>query len=282
MSRDRVLARHVETDGPPALADLSELGLRRYGGRTALIDGDRSLTYLELADAVAARGRELGERRRLVAVEGSRTIEFVVTFLAALDAGHPVIVVDGELGIASIHGFEPDVVVRTAAGAFEADVAGRGERAHDLHPELALLLSTSGSTGSSKLVRLSLGAVRSNAAAIAASLRLGSDDVGITSLPLQYCYGLSIVTSHLAVGASVVLTEASVVDACFSDAMCRHGVTGLAGVPHTFELIERDGDRLLGSARLRYVTQAGGRLGADGVRRLAEVGRANGFELFVM
>ena len=71
---------------------------------------------------------------------------------------------------------------------------------HDLHPDLSLLLSTSGSTGSPKLVRLSADAVRANALDIAAALGLAASDRAVSTLPLHYCYGLSVLHSHLAVG----------------------------------------------------------------------------------
>jgi len=151
-----------------------------------------------------------------------------------------------------------------------------------VHPDLALLLSTSGSTGSPKLVRLSADAVEANARAIAAYLGLGPSDRSITSLPLQYCYGLSVLTSHLAAGASVVCTGASVVDPCFWDAVDRHEVTNLAGVPHTFELLDRSGFAERSHPTLRFLTQAGGRLAPEAVRRWAQVGQRRGFDLWVM
>ena len=101
-----------------------------------------------------------------------------------------------------------------------------------------MLLSTSGSTGSPKLVRLSDRNVTSNAPRSGVTFELARP-IGITSLPLHYCYGLSILHSHLVAGASVVLTDASVVDPCFTAALGAHGVTNVAGVPHSFELLER-------------------------------------------
>src|SRR3546814_13124669 len=93
--------------------------------------------------------------------------------------------------------YDPDVVV----GAGLAMIERRPTTAHDLHPDLALLLSTSGSTGSPKLVRLSPRNVQANAGAIAQYRGLRVEDRAITSLPLQYCYGLSVPHRHLAVGA---------------------------------------------------------------------------------
>ena len=72
-------------------------------------------------------------------------------------------------------------------------------------------------------MRLSHDNLRSNAEAIATSLRITADDRAATSLPLHYCYGLSVLNSHLVRGAGLVLTEDSVVDECFWDLFGRRG-----------------------------------------------------------
>src|SRR5690606_41863517 len=117
--------------------------------------------------------------------------------------------------------------------------AGREGTRHDLHPDLALLLSTSGSTGSPKLVRLSQRNLQSNAEAIATYLDIRPSDRAVTSLPLHYCYGLSVVNSHLLRGASVILTDRSVADPEFWDRFRELRATGCAGVPYTFDPLDR-------------------------------------------
>ena len=151
-----------------------------------------------------------------------------------------------------------------------------------LHPDLALLLVTSGSTGSTKLVRLSHRNLRANSEAIIDYLAITPDDRAITSLPVHYSYGFSVVASHLEAGASLVVTEHSVADPCFWTLANEHEVTSFAGVPYSYDLIERGGflDQLPGS--LRTVTQAGGPLPAAKVVEWSERGRANGFDFYVM
>ncbi|WP_223164219.1 AMP-binding protein [Nocardioides mesophilus] len=171
------------------------------------------------------------------------------------------------------------VLGRHATGGFEERRPGSR---HDLHPDLALLLTTSGSTGSPKLVRLSTENLAANADSIADYLGIRPDDLAATTLPLHYCYGLSVVNSHLAAGAALLLTERSVVDTCFWDDVRRHGVTTLAGVPYTFDLLDRVGFAGMDLPSLRYLTQAGGRLAPERVREYAALGRERGWDLFVM
>ncbi len=254
--------------------------LRRHGDRTALLADGRSLSYRELADRVDDVVAWLGPTRRLVLLAGANDVETVVAYLAALRGGHPVVLVPGDSPRnleAVAHVYDPDVVI-----SGEDRVQRRPGSRHDLHPDLALLLSTSGSTGSPKLVRLSPDNLAANASSIASYLGIRPSDVAATTLPLHYCYGLSVLNSHLAVGATTMLTDLSVVDPCLWEAVRTHQVTTFAAVPYTFDLLDRIDFAALDLPSLRYVTQAGGRLAPDRIRRYAELGESRGWDLFVM
>ncbi|MBW3536830.1 MAG: AMP-binding protein [Actinobacteria bacterium] len=271
----------LATTQPDTSTRLFADDLARHGDRPALITADGFVSYAELDRKVAALAARLGERR-LVAVEAANTINAVAAYLAALRGGHALLLLPQAEATAQrlVEAYDADVVL-SAHSEWEPSERRPGS-AHLLHPELALLLPTSGSTGSSKLVRLSRDNLQSNAAAIAEYLCITTDHRAATTLPMQYCYGLSVINSHLAVGAGLVLTELSVVDACFWDVFRNAGATSFAGVPYTFELLDRIGFESMSLPALRYVTQAGGRLQPDEVRRYAELGRARGWQLYVM
>jgi acyl-CoA synthetase (AMP-forming)/AMP-acid ligase II len=254
-------------------------GLAAHGTRTALHTDAGPVSYAELARRVDAVAERLAGARRLVLVEGRTTVETVVALLAAQRAGHVVLLAAaGEAAQRVGAAYRPDIVLDPSG---RVDVR-REASAHDLHPELALLLSTSGSTGSAKLVRLSAANLAANAAQIDAALGIRPDDCAALTLPLTYCYGLSVLTTHLARGASVLLTDRSVVDECFWTQFRAAGATTFPGVPHTFELLERSGFAERDLPTLRYVTQAGGRMDAERVRRFARLGQERGFDLVVM
>lgn len=260
------------------------LGLATHGDRTAVITVDGPVSYAELAARVDATARRLGRERRLILLVGANTLDALVVHLAALAAGHPVLVVPGdhpEAVQSLIDAYDPDVVAYPEAGEWLLDER-RAVSAHELHPDLALLLSTSGSTGSPKLVRLSHENLQSNAESIAQYLDIRDTDRAATTLPLHYCYGLSVVHSHLLRGAGLILTDLSVADTCFWELFKAGGGTTFAGVPYTFDLLDRVGFAAMELPHLRYVTQAGGRLAPDRVRTYAALGRAAGWQLFVM
>ncbi|WP_349307002.1 AMP-binding protein [Rhodococcus sp. USK13] len=270
----------MERPGVPFARRLDE-----YGDAPALITPDGTVTYSELAARVETRARQLGGIRRLVLICGANDVETIATYLAALAAGHPVLLAPGDKAAgadALIAAYRPDVVVRRDPSGRMAVEELHAGSAHVLHPDLALLLSTSGSTGSPKLVRLSHSNVQSNAESIAEYLDIRSSDRAATTLPMHYCYGLSVIHSHLLSGAALVLTSLSVADADFWELFRAHGGTSFAGVPYTFDLLDRVGFDALDLPGLRYVTQAGGRLAPDRVRKYAELGRRRGWEFFVM
>ncbi|WP_115788493.1 AMP-binding protein [Arthrobacter silvisoli] len=266
--------------------------LARFGSRAAVITGSTVISYEDLARRVDAVASRLGTTRRLVALAAANDVASLVGYLAALAGGHPLMIVPADKPAALetlIAAYDPDVVMHSAAEMTGAEAGGapilqerRPGSRHELHPGLALLLSTSGSTGSPKLVRLSQDNVQANAESIAAYLRIGPEDRAATTLPMSYCYGLSVINSHLLRGAALALTELSVVDPCFWDLMRRERVTSFAAVPYTFELLERVGFEAMDLPALRYVTQAGGRLAPEKVQHYAGLGRRRGWELFVM
>ncbi|WP_275946834.1 AMP-binding protein [Streptomyces sp. T21Q-yed] len=259
--------------------------LASYGERTALITPSGEVSYRALAERVAATAERLGTTRRLVLLAGANRADALVVHLAALAAGHPVLLVPGDsTGTldALTAAYDPDVVARPDGhGSWTLDER-RPESAHTLHPDLALLLSTSGSTGSPKLVRLTADNLQANAESIATYLDIRDTDRAATTLPMHYCYGLSVIHSHLLRGAGLILTERSVADADFWEEFRAARGTSLAGVPYTFDLFDRIGFERMRLPHLRYVTQAGGRLAPERVGHYAELGRRAGWDLFVM
>ena len=270
-----VLPRLRPTAVPGPLDEVLGRHLDDHGHRRALVADGVTLTHAELAGRVAAVARSYAGARRLVLLSPANDVGSVVEYLGALAADQVVLLCAEQARATLTASYDPDVVV--------ADGARRPRRdgtTHDLHPELSLLLSTSGSTGSPKLVRLSREGLLANARAIGASLGIRSDDLADLSLPLHYCYGLSVLHSHLLAGAAVRLTGASVLDEAFWAGA--EELTSISGVPHTFELLERSGFAGRDLPRLRYLTQAGGRMPAEQVRSWASLGRERGWDLVVM
>ncbi len=257
--------------------------LSEHGDRVALVDRDGArLTYAELDRRADARVTRLGTSPSFVVLAADTSVTTIEWYLACLRSGHPVLLTD------------PDNPARAKemARRFGASCVISGERLDAVgspsseelapHPDLAVLMATSGSTGAPKLVRLSHRNLAANARSIAEYLELTDRDVAVTTLPMHYCYGLSVIHSHLMVGASVVLNDESVLAPDFWSCIDEFSVTGFAGVPHTFDLLATLSDHQRSRPSLRYLTQAGGRLAPSSVEAHGRWCSARDIDLFIM
>lgn len=151
-----------------------------------------------------------------------------------------------------------------------------------LHNDLALLLTTSGSTGSPKFVRQSYGNILSNARSIAEYLELDERERPITTLPMNYTYGLSIINSHLLVGAAILITDKSLVQKEFWKFFREAGATSFGGVPYTYEMLDKMRFMGMELPALTTMTQAGGKLTPELHEKFARYAQKNGKKFVIM
>lgn len=151
-----------------------------------------------------------------------------------------------------------------------------------LHKELGLLLTTSGSTGSAKFVRQSYTNILENAKSIAKYLELDHTERPITTLPMNYTYGLSIINSHLLVGATILLTDSTLMQKEFWNFLKNEEATSFGGVPYTYEMLAKLRFFRMDLPHLRYMTQAGGKLSPELHRQFAEHAQNTNKKFIVM
>lgn len=269
----------------------------------ALRDPDGgTVSYAALRDRVATCAAGLGVGPgELVLHRIANTVGDVVVLLACLEAGATVALLDpGKDGAALqelLARYRPDAVICGTPGAaspgpgyghgrpvLDAIALWRADRppAGTVDPLNALLLSTSGSTGSPKFVRLSRANLTANAHQIIDALAITPDDVACGHLALHYSYGLSVLLSHLAAGASVLVHGIGFMEAEFWRAARDAGCTSLPGVPFHYEMLRRlDLDRL-DVPTLQVCTQAGGKMSRRLIEHFARTLAARGGRFHVM
>jgi len=151
-----------------------------------------------------------------------------------------------------------------------------------LHNDLALLMTTSGSTGSPKLVRLSMNNLIANAASISEYLSITPEDRAIAHLPISYSYGLSIINSHLYAGASFYLTSSSLMEKTFWQEMKAFKITSFSGVPFHYETLLRLRFENMDLDNLKTMTQAGGKLAANKMEKVLAACQTKNIKFWAM
>lgn len=271
-----------------------------YGESLALIAPEEHLSYAGLMRRSDAFGACLASRGLLCLLATNRTAA-IVGYLGAMRAKAPILLLSADLHadllsqlldvyqpphvwgpsekLKNIAGLQNIAPVMTADGYALLTTGWEPAPAHD---NLALLTTTSGSTGSPKLVRQSYANLTSNAEAIAQYLELTPESRPITSLPMHYVFGLSVINSHLQVGAPIILTEAGIMERAFWAALQEHRATTFSGIPYTFEMLRRLHFERMDIPSLNVLTQAGGKLDAEHVSMFGEICAKKNIRFFVM
>ena len=253
------------------------------GDEVALVDAEdgRSITYAELDHLVGTRRSELADLAGGLAFLGaSNDVATVIDYLALTGQGTATALLDPTTAAPAVDdwvaAYRPDAVMAMRHHAPMLSAAS-GPPVDE-----AVLLTTSGSTGSPKFVRLSAGNIGANANQISAALNIDGTERGLAHLPLFYSYGLSVLNSHLVAGATVVLSSASAIRPEFWQAVADHAVTSVPGVPYSYELFLRVGLLTMDLPTVRHLTQAGGRLATAKVLEVQEAMTPKGISMWVM
>ncbi len=273
--------------------------LKKYGVKEALLDDQgSSVSYAKLAEAGDELATAVGQRC-LVFSLCRNEIGSVLGYTAFLNNRIVPVMLNAHLDRTLLN----DLLVKYAPSYLwvPSDMAGDFtgmeivyaaysynllktgyDRQYTLYDELALLLTTSGSTGSPKFVRQSYANIRANTDSIIEYLHLDSTESPITTLPMNYTYGLSIINTHLAVGAKILLTEKTLMQKEFWSFFKEQEATSFGGVPYTYEMLDKLRFARMNLPALRTMTQAGGKLTPELHEKFAEYAHENGKNFVVM
>lgn len=275
--------------------------LLRYKDNTAVItDKGEQLTYGELNSEAAQFANAITEKGLLFCLCENR-LGSLVGYVACMEHHIPIVLLDGSKDISVLQNlitiYQPEYVWISSD---KTENIG-GETIHKyatlslqkmnyeeevekpaINPELALCLTTSGSTGSPKFVRLSEANVLANAESIAEYLEIDENERPITTLPSYYSYGVSVINSHLIKGATILLTEGTVAQREFWSFLKENKATSIAGVPYTYEMLKMLRFFRMDLPYLKTMTQAGGKLNKDIAKEYIEYAKEKGKRFFVM
>lgn len=254
-------------------------------------DAGRRQSYGDLVRYLTAYSPDLAPRSLIFAL-ASNEVGYVAQVLALIQQGHVPLLLSADL--------EPDLldklhqeyrpaaylVPRSMAGSFDHapiledldySLLRTREDPASLHDELELLLSTSGSTGSPKLVRFRKGNMEANADNVARVFGWSPAERHIASLPLNYVMGLNAMFSHLTAGATVLLTGANIMAKEFWEFVRIHRATNFTGVPFSYEVLLRLRPERMDLPHLTTFAQGGGKLSEKTFRKMAQLAREQGW-----
>lgn len=274
--------------------------LKLFADNVALIDtaNKQTLTYKRLDDESDFISDKIKlSHKGLTFLFTTNNLESVVLYIALLKSGSAVLLLDEKLNEeirnSLINNYKPDFIISVSPKApagysdyfdyHSLHLFEREERqSREIFPDLAVLLSTSGTTGSPKLVKLSYKNIQSNADSIAEYLNIDENERPITTLPFNYSFGLSIINSHLLKGSAIILTEKTVFFRDFWNLFNEYKCTSFAGVPYTYTMLKRIGFEKIALPSLRYFTQAGGKLSEEFIRFFNDYAAKSNKKFFVM
>lgn len=268
----------------------------QYSERIAVQTADTAYTYAQM-DQKSSELAGIVKKHKLTFLLAKNTIGSVACYVGCIKNQVPVAVLDAHKDVDFIGGiinqYHPEYLMLPTelVGSYTGEAVGIIDDYTILHIEntsypvsddLCLLLTTSGSTGSPKFVRLTEKNIQSNAISIAKYLELTENERPITSLPMYYSYGISIINSHFVVGATLILTETSVVEPDFWSLAKDQHVTSVSGVPYTYDMFRQMRVMDMDIPSLKTFTQAGGKMSKENVAFFAEKCKQKGRKLIVM
>jgi len=268
---------------------------RQQSRTTTLVSGKIRKSIWDAFDA----GDSLvaGCTKEVFIILARRNLETIYAYLGALRSGVVPLFVNGESDSQSIEklikDFSPRYIFssnRVADGNYEPIKSVGDAKLYEsnqfkdakIFPDLAILQPTSGSTGDSKCVRVSYENLNFVSRAIASYLELKPGRTLITTLPLHYTFGLSIIHSAMHSGADLILAEDSITSANFWQIFTKNHVTDFSGVPFQFQILSKRGFPSAVLETLQYVSQAGGALSSGEVSWWLDYCEPRGIKFFVM
>jgi acyl-CoA synthetase (AMP-forming)/AMP-acid ligase II len=274
----------------------------------AFFDGNcgRWFTRSDLWGSVATLSESLHFRQKAFGfLFPLNDADSLTAYLAAMEAGHAIATLnpdlDTELRDNLVARFQPDFIVapiprtneqRWDCGPLYGDPLLLGEgmllwksadpHRYAVHPDLTLLISTSGSTGSPRLVRLSFRNLLSNAEQINLALKNSEQDTAMVTTPIFNGYGQSVVHTNLLAGGRFVLTRDRLVSSSFWNTVRTAECNSIGGTPYFYQVLDRLDLDSLAVPSLKKFVQTGGRMPEELARKFHSILAGRGGSLHLM
>ena len=270
--------------------------LEKYKKNLCVIKDNKSFSYKDLIDLSKKIAQDI-PARSIVLVLCNNSFEFIAGYVGFLRSKSISILIDANIRndalLEIVNLYKPNYIFSPTKKIIKKYILKKKKNFFicktnfvnqntKIDKNLCLLLSTSGSMGSSKLVRISYINLESNTRSIAKYLKISKKDRLITTLNPSYTYGFSQINSHLAKGASIVLNNHSFFEKKFWELIKLKKPNNFGGVPFSYEILKKIklGEKNIKS--IKYITQAGGKLSKELHNWMNDICKSNNIKFFVM
>jgi len=273
---------------------------RLFKKKIALItDSKKKYTYENLLTEIDRLNQKI-KKRSLILIICNNSVSSILSYIFAIIYNHVGIMVDSKTSNKSmlkiIKNFQPNYIFfskkypKGLNKSYKKILIFHGsyilkkkdDIKIELNKDLTILLSTSGSMGSSKFVKLSKMNLAQNTKSIIKYLKINNKDKSITSLPLNYSYMLSVINTHLTVGGTIAVTDLSILQKKFWVFFSKSKCTSFNGVPYNYEILSKIGFKNLINGSLKILTQAGGKLEKKINLKIIDFCRKNKLRFYAM
>ena len=272
--------------------------LKKFKNRIAIITETNKIYRYKDIDSLSNKFLlKLDQNKKLIFLLGQNNIDTIIGYIAFLKKNYAILIIDYKINNLFLNNliknYKPEYIycpknikkISSYKFLYKFNnynlLESRKKLNIQLNKDICLLMSTSGSTGSPKLVKLSFKNLISNTKSISKFLKIKKNDVTITSLPFSYVYGLSVINSHLFNGSSVVLTNSSITEKKYWILLNKYKVNNLSGVPYSYSILERFFIKEVPKS-IKYTTQAGGKMNSHQILRLLDIYKKNKIKLIQM
>ena len=273
--------------------------LQEFKNKIALVDTNgKECTYNEILKKVDYINSKILQRS-LILIIASNSSESIVGYISFVRSNHVSILLDKSFKLEYIKKiikkYKPNYIFSPKGYLDEYDknnkiisleyynlIKTNYKKYKSINKKNLLLLSTSGTTQSPKFVRLSSLNLQNNTNSIIKYLKINSSHITLTTMPMAYSYGLSIINTHMQSGSKIIVNDKSIFDKSFWDKLYKYKVTSLGGVPQFYEqLIKlKFEDKQL--PFLKYLTQAGGKLDKTSLKYFDKICKNKKIKFIVM
>ena len=266
--------------------------MEKYENLFLVNDKNEKLSYFQLNEIVEKIGK-LIQARSLVVVLCDNSISAIAIYISCIENKIvPILVskdIDNDFLKEICNEYHPNYIMKPCEDLESVAKIGHysicmiNDKNVSMNIELALLLLTSGSVSSSKLVRISYENIKENANQITEYLPINRLSRPILALPMEYSYGLSIINTHYFARSTIFITNEKIYSGKFWDFFKKSRCDSFSGVPYAYEILDKFKILRNGNFKyLKYITQAGGALSTEMQKKCYDFCKRNSADLYIM